>query len=392
MMFLYLSAVASPSGDAQAAWLANGTPVRDASFRSTPFPVSVAPTAAGGAYVVSGDAIFESRLTRLTAAGDAAPGWPSDGVRYSVVPYWPYAPVALADDEAGAFVVSTAQFCEAHCAGNGTEYRVQRTTAIGERAAGWPEEGVSIGSDGGRMLTRGSVSSPVVIANGHGGVIATWAIPQQCVYLRTCRYGLIAQLVDGSGAKPWGPAGITIRSLAAGTFAQAMAPDGSGGVYVFWLDERAPGLYAQHVSESGVALWAAEGIPVAAAPSTFAVRPVAIPDGAHGAIVAWAGTLAGRAGVFAARVTPSGSRPWRARGEVFSSGSLPIDGLRMVPALAGGAVIAWRIALPGTDDRLLAQRINHAGLREWPDAGASVCAAAGSRDHMTLASDSRGGA
>src|SRR5205823_13192909 len=109
---------------------------------------------------------------------------------------------------------------------------------------------------------------------------------------------LRAQLIDGTGALPWGSTGVLVHPFAARRYDQAMAPDGMGGAYVFWLDDRAPGLFGQHLSEQGRMLWVPNGIPIALLPSTFVGRPVAISDGSHGAIVAWTGTSGPRTGVF----------------------------------------------------------------------------------------------
>jgi hypothetical protein len=143
---------------------------------------------------------------------------------------------------------------------------------------------------------------------------------------------------------------------------------------------------------TGRILWAADGIPVPMTPFTGLGRPVAVPDGLHGAIVAWVGSTGGRAGIFAARVTPSGLLRWRGIRLVFRSGASQVDGLRMVPSGGGGAVLAWRDSLAGAGDRILAQRLDHEGNQQWPEHAVTVCAAPGARNHVALAADRRGGA
>lgn len=145
------------------------------------------------------------------------------------------------------------------------------------------------------------------------------------------------------------------------------------------------------MSAEGKILWATNGIPIPTEPSIEIGHPVAISDGSHGAIVAWSGRSAERTGVFAARVTPIGSLPWRGRGVVFSTTAGLIDGLRIVHAEHGGAILGWRHRRHGKD-RIVAQRIDHAGRRQWSEEGVSVCAADGFRDRLAMASDLQSGA
>jgi hypothetical protein len=270
----------------------------------------------------------------------------------------------ISDDAGGAFVIHNMMHCEAHCAGNDTELRVQHVTAEGGLVPGWPEEGLSIGSGLDRTTPIFLLREPLSISNGHGSAIITWSRRQS--YERGFSpIELCVQRVDGNGAMPWGFGGVVIHSFASRRYDQAVAPDGSGGAYVFWLDDRSPGLYAQHIEEDGKLSWTADGIPIATSPSTFVGLPVAISDGERGVIVAWAGTSGSRAGVFAARVTPGGARPWLVDRAVFGAGSLNIDGLRMVPTPSGGAILAWRTSRPVDDDRILAQQIDREGRRRW---------------------------
>jgi hypothetical protein len=65
-----------------------------------------------------------------------------------------------------------------------------------------------------------------------------------------------------------------------------MAPDGAGGALIAWKDARAGGqIYAQHVSASGAALWAVDGLPLG--PPGPVQDPMIASDGGGGAVVAW---------------------------------------------------------------------------------------------------------
>ena len=377
---------------ASAAWLPNGTPVgRVGSDDELPaYPVSLAPDETGGAFVVTGNNL-DSGLGRFLGSGDPAPGWPGDGFAYSSVPYRSYFPVAIPDGTGGAFLVYNMEYCWAYCAGDGTELLVQHVTANGGLVPGWPEDGLSVGSGLERGYPIVALREPVSVSGADGSAILTWSTPQSTDERTFGPVELSVQRVDGNGTLPWGFGGVVVHSFANHRYDQAVSPDGRGGAYVFWLDERAPGLYGQHVRQDGKVSWAADGIPIAALPSTFVGSPVAVPDGEGGAIVAWAGTSGSRAGVFAARVAPGGARPWAGDRAVFDAGSLDVSGLRMVPTPSGGAILAWRASHAGGDDRILAQQLDREGRSAW-GAPAPVCAAPGTRDHLAMTPDARGGA
>jgi hypothetical protein len=297
--------------------------------------------------------------------------------------------MVVSDDAGGAFVVSSDLVCfgHAHCAGNSTDLRAHHVTPSGT-IGGWPDEGVPLGSGVERSFDR---RQGVSISNGFGSVLTTWADPVGDYHYLSYGGDLRAQRVDVTGALPWGPNGVLIRSTLFQLFNQTMAPDGDGGSYVFWQDDRSPGIYGQHVDADGHVLWPTDGIPVARAPMTNVGPPVAVSDGSHGAIIAWSGTSGGLSGIFAARVTPGGVIPQPQGQFVYQAGDAQVDGLRIVPAQSG-AIIAWRSVQQGASDKILAQQLDHAAHPRWSSSAVTVCGAQGTRDHLALAADDRGGA
>src|SRR5258705_12589927 len=85
-----------------------------------------------------------------------------------------------------------------------------------------------------------------------------------------------------------------------------MIPDGEGGAFVFWGATRSLGegirIYGQHVSAAGEPLWQTNGLPISESSYIGIGQPVAVPDGAHGAIVAWSGTHGADFDIYAVRV------------------------------------------------------------------------------------------
>jgi len=229
------------------------------------------------------------------------------------------------------------------------------------------------------------------MSNGLGSVLTTWADPVGDYHYLTYGGVLRAQRIDLSGALPWGPSGVVVRSALLRQLNQTMAPDGTGGAYVFWQDDRSPGIYGQHITADGRALWAADGIPISLSPVSDPGPPVAVSDGAHGAFVAWSGESGSFSGVSVAHVTSMGVLPSPRDQRVSLSGSSQVDGLRIVSTETGGAILAWRSVEPGAPDRIIAQHIDHAGRPSWSKSGVIVCEAQGTSDHLAIASDLRGG-
>lgn len=143
-----------------------------------------------------------------------------------------------------------------------------------------------------------------------------------------------------------------VSSSPMGGSQQQMMPDGAGGTYIVW---RAGdyNLYMQRLNASGVAQWAANGIPLCTAQSGInnlanQDYPMIISDGAGGAIIAWEDIRDGRVtpyhkkSIYAQRVTSAGAVLWGTNGKLIATSTdeslarpfLTTDG-------AGGAFIAY---------------------------------------------------
>jgi hypothetical protein len=71
-------------------------------------------------------------------------------------------------------------------------------------------------------------------------------------------------------------------------------PDGAGGAIIVWQDNRngAGDIYAQRMSPAGAPLWAANGIVICSATGDQNTATIAA-DGAGGALIAWVDTRTG---------------------------------------------------------------------------------------------------
>src|SRR5262249_47416394 len=84
-----------------------------------------------------------------------------------------------------------------------------------------------------------------------------------------------------------------------------LVPDGAGGAVIAWADNRGiyTDIYAQRIDGAGLTKWADDGMPVSLAPFTQYSPAILVGDGNGGAIVTW---VDGRSGpnndIYAQRV------------------------------------------------------------------------------------------
>jgi hypothetical protein len=367
-----------------AAWLPDGNPVSGLLEQRYP---GLAPDLTGGAYVTweNGRAF----LQRLTAEGDRADGWANNGSLVSMIHGDTRLPVPVADGAGGVYVVwyLSGQFCYAHCFKEPAGVWIQHMTATGTVAPGWPADGIEL-ADCDHAGVGWPAYEPSAVPDGRGGVLIAWG-----------NFGLHVQAVAGDGSLRWGWDGVRVTPTSRRSSYPAIVSDGLGGAFVFWGDYgdscRSALVFGQHISNEGAATWGAGGRQVSAAAERSAAfvegAPPAVPDGSHGAIVAWADHGAVDFGIHAARVTLGGELPWRGDVSICRSPGTK-DWLRIIPASGGGAILAWRDSRAGPGRDVYAQRIDHGGRVRWTPDGVPLCTAPGTRGPLGLANDGGDGA
>ncbi len=162
-------------------------------------------------------------------------------------------------------------------------------------------------------------SNPYIIPGGSGFIIA-WSDPRIAISNRN----IYINSVDAvTGAAVWTTAAVggvavcTATGNQPGSSTQSgiqLLTDGSSGAYVIWDDPRAGtsayDIFAQRISATGVALWAADGLIVTSATANQQ-GPVAVNDLNNNAIIAWRDGRSGTANsqLFATIIQPSGVLP-----------------------------------------------------------------------------------
>ncbi|HKQ59512.1 MAG TPA: T9SS type A sorting domain-containing protein [Candidatus Eisenbacteria bacterium] len=239
-------------------------------------------------------------------------------------------------------------------------------------------------------------TSPVIASDGLGGAIVVWG--------PSTNADLYAQRVNASGARMWGSSGVVVCNASGTQWRPVIVPDGTGGAYVIWEDQRNGGsivadIYAQRFDAAGNPMWTGNGIPVASVTGNQ-TSPFATSDGAGGAVVVWPdarSSSTNRSDVYAQRLLSSGPA-WTTNGILVCTSTF---GDQRAPKAiadgAGGVVVVWEDGRANGGngagaDELYLQRLNASGALQWPGGGVLACTAANDRFSAEIVSDGAAGA
>ncbi len=132
--------------------------------------------------------------------------------------------------------------------------------------------------------------------DGRGGMFFSWAKPDGNLY---------AQRVSAQGELQWGP-GVIVCQASGSQGLPQLAPDGQGGTFVVWLDQRLSiwgATFMQRLDENGRRLWDPDGL-FACDPSGF---QQIIPDGEGGFLLHVGGGVYDN---WVYRIAPNGRILW----------------------------------------------------------------------------------
>ena len=341
------------STPAAADWPPNGLGVcTDPAEQTQP---AVAPDGAGGAYIAWDDHRTSNPgiyIQRVTAEGEIAPGWPADG-RFLVSGSNP----SLAPAPDGDVYVAWAD----------SIIVLQRLTPEGGIATGWPSAGLVLAD------TYPWLELPFVVADGLGGAIVAWNSSN------TSNHHAQRVAGDGTLAAGWPAGGVAVTQLGGSFELPQLASDGLGGAIVAWGDIGSGNITASRIVDGAIAPgWPVTGLTVCDAAGSQNNARIAA-DGAGGATIAWRdGRDSGTSGVdlYLQRITGAGApvAGWPANGV----GVCTLAGDQQVTAMvadgSGGTIVSWidRRSDPGGD--IYAQRLTGAAevAPGWPTNGAVV--------------------
>jgi hypothetical protein len=321
------------------------------------------------------------------APAPAQAQWPPAGVPLCASGCGASAFHIVADGEGGAFIL-----WRHDGSGTGTDIYMQRVTADGVIAPGWPADGLPV------CAIPGDTDPWGLIPDGLGGVIALWQD-------RRGPADLYAQRVqaDGTLAPGWSVNGARVSYGPGVEWLAGISPDGTGGAFVAWEDDRSErDVYAQRITAAGAIApgWPLEGVPVCTAPGDQGGLTQVVADDVGGCFVIWADGRRGgfRVDLYAQRLDATGGivPGWLVDGVLVMSyrgvlgfGNAASDGM-------GGFIVAASHLDSTTytfDRTYWAQRMLGNGERApgWPAEGIAVCIAPDERDGLFGAPDRRGG-
>jgi len=120
---------------------------------------------------------------------------------------------------------------------------------------------------------------PAFYPDGQSGALAAWTNEP---------YDVHAQLLDSLGNRLWGDSGITIFIGNINYSDVDLCPDGQGGFWsVVSTEDSTSNVYAQHISPAGQLLLGPNGVQVAGLPNHACGQPRVAPDGQGGCFVTW---------------------------------------------------------------------------------------------------------
>lgn len=249
---------------------------------------------------------------------------------------------------------------------NYSDIYAMRLTAAGTPAPGWPTDGAPV------CTTAAGIQNydPVLVGDGNGGIIVAFFSARGSPH-----GGMYAQRLDSSGAPQWTNNGVLLSGTAGYPASDhAITPDGSGGAFVAWQDNRIDSakVFAQHITSAGVLQWSSDGIPACSA-QISAILPSVAADNAGGIVVAWTGWR----GLLAQRVNSAGDRMWGSSGIQVSTSpysQIPTRNAGVASDDAGGAYIGWDDNDASDSSNVFVQHLAASGVvsPSWPVYGVRV--------------------
>lgn len=218
--------------------------------------------------------------------------------------------------------------------------------------------GVLRWTEGGVALCEKPSYAPKITSDGSGGAIVVWSDH------RNDTYDVYAQRINASGIPQWMANGAAICTAAGDQSDQAIVSDGTGGAIMAWNDFRNNigiqgfDIYAQRINRAGAVNWAGDGVAVCTA-LEFQLFPNLVSDGSEGAIITWQDLRAQtHKDIYAQRLNESGLAMWASDGLAVSTAA----GNQLVPALVSddnaGAIVTWQDGRNEAGDDIYAGHVN----------------------------------
>lgn len=228
---------------------------------------------------------------------------------------------------------------------------------------------------------------PAIVTDGSNGAIIAWDD------LRIGNAEIYAQRIDAAGVPVWARNGVPVCTSLPHDAPPVAVSDGARGAIIAWLDMREidPGLYAQRIDDSGILQWKSNGVPVCTVPGGQR-NPRMIPDDSGGAFLVWEefrnGALSND--LYAQHIAASGDAFWTRNGLLVSTAEGQKESVQFLADEAGGVLITWQTYASGLP-QVRVQRLDGSGNRLWGDDGLAVCPVRSGQQNPEIAADGGGG-
>lgn len=315
----------------------------------------ILPDGSGGVMVAWGDTL-NARLMRLTDVGEPSPGWPDTGIAIPTSRLDLSQPPRVLPAPGGDFLLvwkdRDLPYGPSSSIASPGRIFLQKLTPGGTIAPGWPASGVVAYS------STEDTSPLIAFADGYGGVMLAWS--ERAGTEEDLR--LLRLNDEGNPRLGWSGAGLSaiespaqFRGLTRFSnyrdLGFSATPDGSGGAFVAWDDDRevtGSSVRVTRVLSNGVLgpTWLGGGND--AAPAWAAPALLGLGSNGQGLVVAiWASSTATFAGEYATAIAPDGIVP-------------VLVSLATAEVVPGGAKLAWVVTQLGAARVTIERRLGDA--------------------------------
>jgi len=276
--------------DGTVQWTANGVTISAASGNQM-YP-SLASDGASGAIIAWQDnrnGFNDIYAQRVDATGNVE--WTVNGIVVCAAGQYQSTAQIISDGSGGAIIAWSDHR-------NTLDYDIYAQRVDADSTLLWPGGGVAISA------TFYNQMSCRLVPAGTGEAIVIWVD-----YRSGSDADIYAQLVDASGTPLWTANGIVVCGAADDQFNVQLISDGSKGAVATWEDKRNGtdniDLYAQRVYDDGTIGWTADGEAICRA-TGHQTTPQLAPDGWGGAFIAWKDERGANFDIYAQRVDAAG--------------------------------------------------------------------------------------
>lgn len=326
----------------QILWTPNG--VNITLLNSHQYSPSIISDGSGGAIIAwedNRDVLTNSDIyaQRINSTGQIQ--WTTNGIAVCKAALNQFKPRMASDGSGGAIVVWEDQ----RTGSSNTDIYAQRVLISGTMA--WMANGIPISNE------VDIQNQPQLTSDGLGGALITW---------QDARFGntdIYAQRIDSSGAGLWFWNGTPICIASSSQLYPEISLVASDEVVIAWQDYRTGdnNIYAQRLKLDGQFLWPLNGLPICNE-INGQINPVLTPDGVGGAYITWIDNRIDTMGdIYAQLVNMFGQSQYEPNGTIICNA---IDQQFTVRIASGdnGAIITWADRRNGQYD-IFSQRIRY---------------------------------